>query len=259
MVQKVANNLDPAAQRWVRTLESAVDTLERDKSAASERDRQTGVVLEGVTQAIAEIRAQQDMLAAQQVTLTEQQAALTAQQEALTAQQGQLSTQQSELTAQQAQLTSQQTTLANQQTQLSNQQTQLTNVVNSIPITRVFRNTATNFAIPSGTSNRVTITVPWETGKTQASVFATASATFNAAGIAPANLAAWRVSISGNNGSWGDMSFYKMDIWSSNIQHTRSLSGTSGSFAVNLQTSAGANHAASVENNAQMQLIVVFS
>lgn len=252
MVQKVANNLDPAAQRWVRTLESAVDALERDKSAASERDRQTGVVLEGVTQAIAEIRAQQDMLAAQQVTLTEQQATLTAQQEALTAQQGQLSDQQT-------QLSNQQTTLANQQSQLSDQQTQLTNVVNSIPITRVLRGTATNFAIPSGTSNRVTITVPWETGKTQASVFATASATFNATGIAPANLAAWRVSISGNNGSWGDMSFYKMDTWSSNIQHTRSLSGTSGSFVVNLQTSAGANHAASVENNAQMQLIVVFS
>lgn len=79
------------------------------------------------------------------------------------------------LREQQDALHAQQATLVEQQNILSGQQATLTQIVNSIPITRVFRGTRTNFGVPGPETTQLTVTVPWEEGKTRCEVFAVAS------------------------------------------------------------------------------------
>lgn len=83
----VKNNLDPSAQQWVRSIENRLRALEDTDSKVSESIRQTGVVLEGVTKTITDLRAQQELVSQQQVLLASQQEALMAQQAELAAQQ----------------------------------------------------------------------------------------------------------------------------------------------------------------------------
>lgn len=79
----VKNNLDPSAQQWVRSIENRLRALEDTDSKVSESIRQTGVVLEGVTQTMSDLRAQQELISQQQVLLTSQQEALVTQQSKL--------------------------------------------------------------------------------------------------------------------------------------------------------------------------------
>lgn len=68
-MKKVSNNLDPQAQRWVRNVEDSISNLEKLTAGLAESDRQNAVVVGGVTQAVAEIRAQQDAIILQQQLL----------------------------------------------------------------------------------------------------------------------------------------------------------------------------------------------
>ena len=151
----------------------------------------------------------------------------------------------------------QQGELTVQQNILDNHQMELENLVNAIPITTSYGSTGSNFAIPNGSSNIITINVPWAEGKSRVSVFAVATSSFYGA-VAQASLASWRVGISGNYGSWGDLSFFKMDSYAATSIHSRNFTGST-SFPVVLQSSAGANHGTSSANSASLQVIAVFS
>lgn len=72
-MKKTPNNLEPNAQQWVRGVESAIDTLERSSSSLTEADRRNNVVVGGLTNALAEIRAQQQQIIANQERLDQQQ------------------------------------------------------------------------------------------------------------------------------------------------------------------------------------------
>ena len=92
-MEKIANNLEPSAQRWVRAVEDSINELERGSAVVDEINRTQTLTLESLTNTSALLSAQQLVLSSQQDTLSNQQSQLSSAQSSLQSQQETLQTQ----------------------------------------------------------------------------------------------------------------------------------------------------------------------
>lgn len=214
--------------------------------------------IEGVSQ---EFRNEQRVLSARAELQADQMKKLARQQDLLDEQQRELAFQQGLLQSQQEALENQHELLQFQQSQLQSQQDQLEDVVNAIPIVVSQADSANGFALPSGTRNVISMTVPVPDGKTKASVFAFGQAFFFSDNVAQANIANWRVQISGNNGPFGHNVPLNMDGKSVSVSHARdvSLGSLVTSVTIRLQAIVGQAHPTYPENNANLFATIAFS
>lgn len=185
---------------------------------------------------------------------------------ALAAAQSTLATQQAELTTQQATLTAQQATLTAQQTALATAQADITATQNSIPVTTMQSNRATNISATSSTqTTKATVTFTVPAGKTKASVLGIGAVRITDTvtnGLTSSNA---RVVISGNAG--GEFPAAKDAAVSQVINvlyatHAREFTVTPGStFTVQVQVAALNPSAfpANAANFAQIAAIATFT
>ena len=99
-MQKINNNLEPSAQRWVRAVESSITALEREVVVVDEINRTQTLTMDALTNTTS-------TLAAQQQDLSSQQAQLSAAQSSLQATQTDLATAQADIVATQGSLQTQ--------------------------------------------------------------------------------------------------------------------------------------------------------
>ena len=99
-MEKIANNLEPSAQRWVRAVESSITALEREVVVVDEINRTQTLTMDALTNTTS-------TLAAQQQDLSSQQAQLSAAQSSLQATQTDLATAQADIVATQGSLQTQ--------------------------------------------------------------------------------------------------------------------------------------------------------
>ena len=111
-MQKINNNLEPSAQRWVRAVESSITALEREVVVVDEINRTQTLTMDALTITTA-------TLAAQQQDLSSQQAQLSAAQSSLQATQSDLATAQADIVATQGSLQTQITRIDSLTTRIS--------------------------------------------------------------------------------------------------------------------------------------------
>ena len=99
-MQKINNNLEPSAQRWVRAVESSITALEREVVVVDEINRTQTLTMDALTNTTS-------TLAAQQQDLSSQQDQLSAAQSSLQATQTDLATAQADIVATQGSLQTQ--------------------------------------------------------------------------------------------------------------------------------------------------------
>ena len=99
-MEKIANNLEPNSQKWVRAVESSITALEREVVVVDEINRTQTLTMDALTNTTATLAAQQqdlssqqDQLSAAQASLQDTQTDLATAQAAIVATQGSLQTQ----------------------------------------------------------------------------------------------------------------------------------------------------------------------
>lgn len=235
-----------AAENWGRAHDERVQQLERAVQNLRLRVSNEGRALGGRAE------SQSDQLKI-----------LSRQQEILEEQQLLLGHQQVDLEVQQVTLLNQQETLERQQYVLEQQQDELSQVVSSLPITGAYSSSISNFSIPSGDSNRTTISIPVPSGKTTCNIFAVGQAFYFAENppIPESDVALWRIRIQTTDGPWGTVIPLNMDGKSTTFMFSRSISLSSAdSFVpVYARTGAGRAHPASPQHSASLYVTATFS
>ena len=78
-MEKIANNLEPSAQRWVRAVEDSITTLERQDTVVTEINRTQTLTMDALTNTTATLAAQQQDLATAQAAIVATQGSLQTQ------------------------------------------------------------------------------------------------------------------------------------------------------------------------------------
>ena len=78
-MEKIANNLEPSAQRWVRAVEDSITALERQDAVVTEINRTQTLTMEALTNTTATLAAQQQDLATAQAAIVATQGSLQTQ------------------------------------------------------------------------------------------------------------------------------------------------------------------------------------
>ena len=78
-MEKIANNLEPSAQRWVRAVESSITALEREVVVVDEINRTQTLTMDALTNTTATLAAQQQDLATAQAAIVATQESLQTQ------------------------------------------------------------------------------------------------------------------------------------------------------------------------------------
>ena len=78
-MEKIANNLEPSAQRWVRAVEDSITALERQDTVVTEINRTQTLTVDALTNTTATLAAQQQDLATAQAAIVATQGSLQTQ------------------------------------------------------------------------------------------------------------------------------------------------------------------------------------
>lgn len=78
-MEKIANNLEPSTQRWVRAVESSITALERQDTVVTEINRTQTLTMDALTNTTATLAAQQQDLATAQAAIVATQESLQTQ------------------------------------------------------------------------------------------------------------------------------------------------------------------------------------
>lgn len=78
-MEKIANNLEPSAQRWVRAVESSITALEREVVVVDEINRTQTLTMDALTNTTSTLAAQQQDLATAQAAIVATQESLQTQ------------------------------------------------------------------------------------------------------------------------------------------------------------------------------------
>lgn len=78
-MEKIANNLEPSAQRWVRAVEDSITALERQDTVVTEINRTQTLTMDSLTNTTATLAAQQQDLATAQAAIVATQESLQTQ------------------------------------------------------------------------------------------------------------------------------------------------------------------------------------
>ena len=166
------------------------------------------------------------------------------------------------LTATLGQLSGQISTLTSQQATLAVQQTQLNAVVNALPISVFQAANVSGFAVPNGTSNRVSTTFAIPAGKTRCSIMATYQGFYMSDFSVPnSDRAGFRlVTNTGYVGPWGVMSPDNMDTFWLTGNGGVQIPSVSSAITVSVQSSAGPTLAPSDSGNRiDLHVLAIFS
>ena len=106
-MEKIANNLEPSAQRWVRAVEDSITALERQDAVVTEINRTQTLTMDALTNTTSTLAAQQQDLSSQQAQLSAAQSSLQATQDQLGVTQTDLATAQAAIVATQGSLQTQ--------------------------------------------------------------------------------------------------------------------------------------------------------
>lgn len=152
--------------------------------------------------------------------------------------------------------------LSGQISTLTSQQTQLTAVVNALPVSIVQTASVNGFAVPNGTSNRVSTTFTVPAGKTRCSIMASYQGFYMSDFSVPnSDRAGFRVvTNTGYVGSPGVMSPDNMDTFWLTGNGGVQIPSVSGSFTVSVQSTAGPTLApADSGNRIDLHVLAIFS
>ena len=152
--------------------------------------------------------------------------------------------------------------LSGQISTLTSQQAQLTAVVNALPVSIVQTASVNGFAVPNGTSNRVSTTFTVPAGKTRCSIMATYQGFYMSDFSVPdSDRAGFRVvTNTGYVGSPGVMSPDNMDTFWLTGNGGVQIPSVSGSFTVSVQSTAGPTLApADPGNRIDLHVLAIFS
>ena len=152
--------------------------------------------------------------------------------------------------------------LSGQISTLTSQQTQLTAVVDALPVSIVQTANVSGFAVPNGTSNRVSTTFTVPAGKTRCSIMATYQGFYMSDFSVPnSDRAGFRVvTNTGYVGSPGVMSPDNMDTFWLTGNGGVQIPSVSGSFTVSVQSTAGPTLApADPGNRIDLHVLAIFS
>ena len=166
------------------------------------------------------------------------------------------------LTATLGQLSGQISTLTSQQATLAAQQVQLTAVVNALPVSIVQTASVNGFAVPNGTSNRVSTTFTVPAGKTRCSIMATYQGFYMSDFSVPdSDRAGFRVvTNTGYVGSPGVMSPDNMDTFWLTGNGGVQIPSVSSAITVSVQSSAGPTLAPAYSGNRiDLHVLAIFS
>ena len=146
--------------------------------------------------------------------------------------------------------------------QLSGQISTLNSVVNALPVSIVQTASVNGFAVPNGTSNRVSTTFTVPAGKTRCSIMATYQGFYMSDFSVPdSDRAGFRVvTNTGYVGSPGVMSPDNMDTFWLTGNGGVQIPSVSGSFTVSVQSTAGPTLApADPGNRIDLHVLAIFS
>ena len=152
--------------------------------------------------------------------------------------------------------------LSGQISTLTSQQTQLTAVVNALPVSIVQTASVNGFAVPNGTSNRVSTTFTVPAGKTRCSIMATYQGFYMSDFSVPdSDRAGFRVvTNTGYVGSPGVMSPDNMDTFWLTGNGGVQIPSVSSAITVSVQSSAGPTLApADPGNRIDLHVLAIFS
>ena len=146
--------------------------------------------------------------------------------------------------------------------QLSGQISTLNSVVNALPVSIVQTASVNGFAVPNGTSNRVSTTFTVPAGKTRCSIMATYQGFYMSdLSVPDSDRAGFRVvTNTGYVGSPGVMSPDNMDTFWLTGNGGVQIPSVSGSFTVSVQSTAGPTLApADPGNRIDLHVLAIFS